>query len=230
MKSASLSWTTTTAAQRRFAGRSGAWNELRSSECGHARQLCRRRHPFQVRPRHVSPKVPLRFGTIIDLRCGLSSAYDRSMRTQPTLRLLAAFVGFAFSGLAQMDASKFATDLRATYGPPLTRETFMIPAGEMVVDYSTNGHVCRIQLPPVAPDDRQPGVKSAKALDDFLLKLVPPSLRGKELRKLYMAMGAPAASMIEYENVTISEVFQDRLRTGVTVTFKNESCAEKPAQ
>jgi hypothetical protein len=59
------------------------------------------------------------------------------------------------------------------------KETFLIPAGKMIVDYVATGHVCRIGLPPVAPDNRQPGMKSAKAMDNFLLELIPPAQRGK---------------------------------------------------
>ena len=45
--------------------------------------------------------------------------------------VFAALVTFAFSAFAQFDAGGFATDLRAKYGPPLAREVFAIPAGEM---------------------------------------------------------------------------------------------------
>lgn len=69
------------------------------------------------------------------------------MQTKLLPRVFAALVTFAFSAFAQFDAGGFATDLRATYGPPLVREVFAIPAGEMAVEYATSGHVCRIHLP-----------------------------------------------------------------------------------
>jgi hypothetical protein len=94
------------------------------------------------------------------------------------------------SAFAQIDGPKFAADVRANYGTPLARQTFLIPAGgEMVVDYAANGNVCRIKLPSIGPDDRQPGVRSPKAIDDFILKLVPLTLRGKELRRMAQQVG-----------------------------------------
>jgi hypothetical protein len=94
---------------------------------------------------------------------------------------------------------------------------------EMVVDYSANGHVCRIQLPPIAPS-REPGVKTAQAVDDFVAELVPLTMRGKELGRMLEAWGASSVSHIEYENVTISELRQGERRTAVTVKFKKEEC------
>jgi hypothetical protein len=146
------------------------------------------------------------------------------MNAKLNLGLVASFAGFALSAFAQIDGSAFASDLRAKYGPPLARETFVARPGlEMVVDYAANTHVCRIQLPPVAPS-REPGVKTAQAVDDFLVELVPSTMRGKELGRMEEAMGAASVSHIEYENVTISEFRQGGRRTGVTVTFKNEEC------
>jgi len=102
------------------------------------------------------------------------------------------FAGFAASALPQLDGAKFAGDLRAKYGPPLAREVFVVlPGVEMVVDYAANGNVCRIQLPPTGPDRRQPGVTTPQAIDDFLAELLPPAMRGKELRRTMMAFGAP---------------------------------------
>jgi hypothetical protein len=141
--------------------------------------------------------------------------------------LIIGSLGLALSASAQSNASGFASDLRAKYGPPLLREVFLVPPGEMIVDYSPSGHVCRIHLPPIGPESRQPGVKSTQAVDDFLLELLPPTMRGKELRRMVMAFGAPSVSTIEYENVVISESLQDVRRTGVTVTFKNEPCQQQ---
>ena len=140
------------------------------------------------------------------------------MNAKLSLGLLAALA------FAQVGGSGFANDLRAKYGPPLARETFVVrPDFEMVVDYAANGRVCRIQLPPVAPG-QEPGVKTQQAVDDFLLELVPLSMRGKEVGRLLEAVGLPSISEVLYENVIISESMQDQRRTGMTVTFRNEEC------
>ena len=141
------------------------------------------------------------------------------------LNLLA---GFALSAFAQIDGARFASDLRNKYGPPLARATFVVrPGFEMVVDYAANGHVCRIQLPPIA-EGREPGVKTAQAVDDFLAELVPMNMRGKELLRMMEAVGLPSMSRVEYQNVTISELRQGERREAVTVAFRNEECS-KPA-
>jgi hypothetical protein len=152
------------------------------------------------------------------------------MDARLTPRLLAVFVGFAMSAFAQIDGPKFAADVRANYGTPLARQTFLIPAGEMVVDYATNGNVCRINLPSIGPDDRQPGVRNTKAVDDFILKLVPLTLRGKELRRMAQQMGLSSLSWVEYENVVIAEASAGSERTGVTLTFTAEKCQDPLAQ
>jgi hypothetical protein len=146
------------------------------------------------------------------------------MQTRLLPQVFAALVTFAFSAFAQFDAGGFATDLRTTYGPPLVREVFAIPAGEMAVDYATNGHVCRIQLPGIGPEEGRPGVSSPKGIDDFLLKLLPLNQRGKELRKMQGQMGLASVLWTEYENVTISAASNGQGPTGVTVIFANENC------
>ena len=54
-------------------------------------------------------------------------------------------------------------------------EKFLSAAGEMVVDYAANGHARRIRLPAMGPEEGR-SVISAKAVDDFLLKLLPLSM------------------------------------------------------
>ena len=152
------------------------------------------------------------------------------MDAKLTSRLLAVFVGFALSGFAQIDGPKFAADVRAKFGTPLARQTFVIPAGEMVVDYATNGNVCRIKLPSMGPDDRQPEVWSTKSVDAFILKLVPLAARGKELRRMTNTSGLQSVSVTEYENVAIAEGFSETRRTGVTVTFLIEKCQGQPVE
>jgi hypothetical protein len=151
------------------------------------------------------------------------------MDIRPSLRSFMTLTAFTVSAFAQNDPSAFRANLLAQYGPPLNRETFRIPAGEMIVDYSASAHVCRIQLPPTAPEEGR-NVISTNALDNFLLKLVPITMRGKELRRMWEAVGLPAVQMTEYENVTISETLQGDTRTGVTITFKHEPCADQPAR
>lgn len=151
------------------------------------------------------------------------------MHAKPALLLLPALIGFAVSVSAQFDADKFAAGLRANYGPPLNREVFLVPAGEMVVDYAANGHACGIQLPAVGPEEGR-SVRSPKAVDDFLLKLLPLSMRGKELGRMVEMFGLPGVRITLYENVTISELLEGQRRTGVTVTFTKEKCQDHLTQ
>jgi len=102
------------------------------------------------------------------------------------------------------------------------------PEVEMIVDYADNGHVCKLQLPPVAPGPDS-GVITTQAIDDLLTELIPSTIRGKELMRMYEAMGALSISIVQYQNVTISESRQGERRTGVTVTFKNEDCHKQTA-
>jgi hypothetical protein len=152
------------------------------------------------------------------------------MNARLNLRLLATFVGFALSAFAQIDGAGLARDLRAKYSPPLARETFTVwPGAEMVVDYAANGHVCRIQLPPIAPG-REPGVRTPQAVDDFLAELLPLQMRGKELSRMMEAIGALFVSRVEFENVVIAETIVAQRRTGVIVTFPKEACRDRPSQ
>jgi hypothetical protein len=131
------------------------------------------------------------------------------------LRLFAAVSVLVSSAFAQTDWAGFAAGLRSKYGPPLLRETFIPKPGiEMAVDYAGNGSVCRIQLPPPAPDD-------------FLLELIPASMRGKELGKMVELFGVNSIRIIEYENVAISESYHGDQRTGITVSFPKEQCRDK---
>jgi hypothetical protein len=157
--------------------------------------------------------------------------YDRFMNASRNLRLPATFIGLALYALAQIDGAKFASDLHTKYAPPLARETFSVPAGEMVIDYAANGHVCKIQLPPAGPDAQRPGVTSTQAVDDFLLELVPLTTRGKELRRWSASTGMNFTLAVEYENVVIAEGHRnEQTRTGVTVTFLKEQCVDRPVQ
>lgn len=149
------------------------------------------------------------------------------MNVKLNLALMAAVVFFISPAFAQIDGTKFATDLRMKYGPALPRETFVVRPGiEMIVDYASNGHVCKIQLPPIGPSPG-PGVVNGRAIDEITLELVPMALRGKEVGRLMEAMGMNSVAVVQYENVNIAEAFQAQRRTGVTISFNGEG---RPAQ
>ena len=67
-------------------------------------------------------------------------------------------------------------------------------------------------------------MSSPKGIDEFLLKLLPLTLRGKELRQMASQMGLASVLATEYENVTISAASNGQGPTGVTVIFTNEKC------
>jgi hypothetical protein len=73
-------------------------------------------------------------------------------------------------------------------------------------------------------------MKSAKAMDDFLLDLIPLSRRGKQLGGGVTRMSANGISSVRYENVTITEMLQGERRSGVVVTFLNESYSDRSDQ
>ncbi len=105
----------------------------------------------------------------------------------------ALFTGFSVSSFAQLDAYK----LQGKYGPPMARETFAVRPGiEMVVDYGLAKQVCRIQLPSgiryggTIPD----GAVTQQRIDEVLDEVVPASMRGKEINKMFMAMGLVSVS------------------------------------
>jgi hypothetical protein len=152
------------------------------------------------------------------------------MTIKLSFSVVAVCVAFAMSAFAQFDGAAFASDLRTKYGPPLAGEIFTVRPGlEMTVNYAANGHVCRIGLPPAAPG-ADPRIIGPHAIDEFVSSLVPMAMRGKELGRSAQAVGAPSMTMVEYENVTIAELFQAGSRTGVTVTFTKETCRDQPAR
>jgi len=150
-------------------------------------------------------------------------------RAKMPIRLVAAVAVFGLSAFTQTGDDRFASDLRAKYGSPLARQTFIVPAGEMFVDYAANGNVCRIHLPSMAPEKQPPGVQSMKAMDEFILDLVPLAVRGKELSRFSRSTSVNSSLSVEYENVTVYESFTAAERQGVTVTFKTETC-QGPSQ
>jgi hypothetical protein len=127
------------------------------------------------------------------------------------------------SAFAQLDSFV----LHSKYGTPLDRETFTVRPGiEMVVDYGTGKQVCRIQLPsgmqivgtvPV-------GAITKQQIDEVLSEVVPPSIRGKEVNRGYVTVGAHSVILEEYEHVMIAESRNNDTGNGITVTFKDPSC------
>jgi hypothetical protein len=61
-------------------------------------------------------------------------------------------------------------------------------------------------------------------VDEVLKEVVPPPMRGKEIRSLVEAVGAPSVLLIEYEHVTITELLQNETPTSVKVAFKEKGC------
>ena len=134
--------------------------------------------------------------------------------------LLAASTAFG-----QIDSAS----LRAKFGAPLNRETFIVrPGVQMIVDYSpTANHACRLELPGQAmPTDAPLGVaiNPKKIIDDILAEIVPLSMRGKELGRFAEQMGQLGISSIDYENVSIVESLTGNRRTALTVKFKTPDC------
>jgi hypothetical protein len=122
--------------------------------------------------------------------------------------------------------------LRSKYGSPLDRETFSVHPGiEMVVDYGPAKQVCRIQLPSGMQivGDVPPGAITKQQTDEVLNEVVPPFLRGKELGRMATAAGAIMMFSTDYEHVTISEIKNSAVGTGITVTFKDPTCPKKTA-
>jgi hypothetical protein len=133
---------------------------------------------------------------------------------------------FTSSMFGQIDASA----LRAKYGAPLSRETFTVRPGiEMVVDYSpTANHACRLELPGQAPmpQDARPGVgiDIKRPIDALIEEIVPPSMPGKELRRMCSSAGAISMCWTDYERLSIIETFEVGRRTSVIVKFKTADC------
>lgn len=132
----------------------------------------------------------------------------------------------ASSAFAQVDASS----LRAKYGQPLDRETFTArPGVEIVVDYGPGKQACRIQLPSGKKivGTVLDGAITKEQIDEVLSEVVPQSIRGKELGRMMQGTGAPMLFTTEYEHVTIGELQIAYVGKGITVTFKDPTCAKQ---
>jgi len=66
-------------------------------------------------------------------------------------------------------------------------------------------------------------------LDAISEEVVATSTRGKELVRRVTMLGAPGTSLADYELVTITQqILADELleKRGLTITFKDSSCAD----
>jgi len=136
--------------------------------------------------------------------------------------LLGRFIICSFAlilpALAQLDSPA----LRAKYGPPLNRETFHLPPGfDLIVDYGAGNQACTLKVPALMPTNEKVSRTSGQKqqMYDFLLDLVPISMRGKELRRMSQQMGLMSVTVVEYEHIAISESDDT-----ITVTFKSYDC------
>jgi hypothetical protein len=126
--------------------------------------------------------------------------------------------------------------LGGKFGPALNRETFRMPSGsDVIVDYGPDNEVCKLEVPALMPSNEK--VANADVMKqrmyDFLLDLVPPSMRGRELGRFFAAAGAISWSTIDYEHITISELRQANpfdSRNTITVSFKSDTCRNRAAQ
>jgi hypothetical protein len=70
---------------------------------------------------------------------------------QLSIILVLRGLGYVLPASAQFDPEAFARDLQEQFGPPLPRLVFTVPQGfKITVNFTENGHVCAIDLPPVA--------------------------------------------------------------------------------
>jgi hypothetical protein len=148
------------------------------------------------------------------------------------LNCLLCFLALALPASAQLDSAQ----LRVKFGAPLDRETFHIPPGfDLVVDYGVGHQVCTLQVPAVMPTDSQVknGAEMKQKMCAFLADLVP-EMRGTEMRRGVIFLGAVSFSTVEYEHVMIVEVKYDNQPfdssyNKITVRFTNPACQQQAA-
>lgn len=100
------------------------------------------------------------------------------------------------------------------------------------------GHqLCTLQVPAMMPTDSQVmnGAEMKRKMYAFLWDLVPDSMRGKEMGRYVLMMGAFSVSTVEYEHVMISEANYaneafDSIRNTITVRFHSVACQQPTAQ
>jgi hypothetical protein len=129
----------------------------------------------------------------------------------------------ALPASAQLDTAQ----LRVKFGAPLSREIFRVPPGfDLVVDYGAGNQVCQLQVPALMPTDAkiQNTYVMKQKMHAFLAELVPDSMRGKALQRMFSQSGAfSGVGADEYEHVTVVETFSGTNDT-VTVQFKDAGC------
>jgi hypothetical protein len=146
------------------------------------------------------------------------------------LNRLLCFLALALPAAAQLDSAQ----LRVKFGAPLDREIFRVhPGFDLVVDYGANHQVCTLQVPAVMPTDSQVqnGAEVKQKMYAFLADLVPDAMRGKEMRRGVVVVGAISLSTVEYENVMISETkyANHSSYNKITVRFTNPACQQPAA-
>jgi hypothetical protein len=136
---------------------------------------------------------------------------------------------FTLPAVAQLDSSA----LRARYGSPLHREIFRIPAGfDLIADYGAGELVCKLEVPALMPTHENPQNADVmrQRMRDFLAELVPASMRGIEVSRGMLALGALSLSFINYDRVTVTESFHGNGafdgRDTITITFKGVDCEQ----
>jgi hypothetical protein len=139
-------------------------------------------------------------------------------------------LGLVSSAFGQVDA----TTLRAKYGDPinygklLNIETFKVRNNiTMMVNYGPSGQACRIVVHPAGQSTvRQapPDIATKQQVDEVLQEVVPPSMRGKEMRSAMTEMGAVSFLLIEYEHLSITELLKNETPRNVKVAFKQQGC------
>jgi hypothetical protein len=102
----------------------------------------------------------------------------------------------------------------------------MPPGFDLVVDYGAANQVCKLQVPALMPTNERisNAAEMKKRMYEFLGDLVPDSMRGNELGRGTIMMGAISNSYVEYEHVIISEPQYANHpfdKNTITVTFKN---------
>jgi hypothetical protein len=66
------------------------------------------------------------------------------------LNILLCVLVLTLPASAQLDS----TQLRAKFGPPLSREIFRVPPGfDLVADYGGDNQVCKLQVPALMPTE-----------------------------------------------------------------------------
>ena len=148
-------------------------------------------------------------------------------RPASPILILLVWVGSAFGQLN-------SAELRARFGAPLDRETFHVGDGfDLIVDYSPGMAVCKMQVPSLMPSNEKVVnlVEQSRRMYQFLMKLIPETMRGKELGRRITATGINALVSIDYENMIITEprrTGEDYGTIAITVRFKDSNCNPQP--